>query len=336
MLLLPHACSTTRPGEVFRLLNLMRISETKSDHITLGNVIGACANIASLEVGNQIRCLTVKSGIVLDVTVSNGLIDMYTKCGSIGSVQKLFGWMEDPDVVSWSSLTWFGYGEEALDIFKRMKELGIKPNEVTLVGVLTACSHIELVEEAWKVYKTMESEHGIVPTIEHCSCMVDLRARSGCLHEAEAFIKQMAFEPDVVVCMTLLAACRTRGNVEIGKRAAENILKLDPTHSAALVLLCNIHASSGSWDDVARLRNLMRERDVRKVPGQSWIEVKNRTHIACILRKPPFRSEGREAQSPPKGVVVSSVSSEPEEILRPLTMIGAAGEQGNSQTCSTR
>ncbi|CAN6581078.1 unnamed protein product [Malus baccata var. baccata] len=316
-----HAAQPGR-GRFFRSLNLMRISETKSDHITLGNVIGACANIASLEVGNQIRCLTVKSGIVLDVTVSNGLIDMYTKCGSIGSVQKLFGWMEDPDV--------FGYGGEALDIFKRKKELGIKPNEVTLVGVLTACSHIELVEEAWKVYKTMESEHGILPTIEHCSCMVDLLARSGCLHEAEAFIKQMAFEPDVVVCMTLLAACRTGGNVEIGKQAAENILKLDPTHSAALVLLCNIHASSGSWDDVARLRNLMRERDVRKVPGQSWIE------IACILRKPPFRSEGREAQSPPKGVVVSSVSSEPEEILRPLTMIGAAGEQGSSQTCSTR
>ncbi|KAM1159278.1 hypothetical protein ACFX19_033038 [Malus domestica] len=117
----------------------------------------------------------------------------------------------------------------------------------------------------------MESEHGIVPTIQHCSCMIDLLARSGCLHEAEAFIKQMAFEPDVVVCMTLLAACRTRGNVEIGKRAAENILKLDPTHSAALVLLCNIHASSGSWDDVARLRNLMRERDVRKVPGQNCL-----------------------------------------------------------------
>ncbi|KAM1271474.1 hypothetical protein ACFX2J_032283 [Malus domestica] len=97
---------TTRSGKVFHLRNLMRISETKPDHITLGNVIGACANIASLEVGNQIRCLTVKSGIVLDVTVSNGLIDMYTKCGSIGSVQKLFGWMEDPDVVSWSSLAW--------------------------------------------------------------------------------------------------------------------------------------------------------------------------------------------------------------------------------------
>ncbi|KAM1409046.1 hypothetical protein ACFX2I_009487 [Malus domestica] len=273
-------------GEVFRLLNLMRISETTPDHITLGNLIGACANISSLEVGNQIHCFTVKSGIVLDVTVSNGLIDMYTKCGSIGSAQKLFGWMEDPDVVSWSSLivgyAQFGYGEEALDLFKRMTELGIKPNEVTLVGVLTACSHIGLVEEGWKIYKTMESEHGIVPTIEHCSCMVDLLARSGCLHEAEAFITQMAFEPDVLVWMTLLAACRTRGNVEIGKRAAENILKLDPSHSAALVLLCNIHASSGNWDDVARLRNLMRERDVRKVPGQSWIEVKDRTHVFFV------------------------------------------------------
>ncbi|XP_021806780.1 pentatricopeptide repeat-containing protein At3g53360, mitochondrial [Prunus avium] len=273
-------------GEVFRLLKLMRSSEIKPDYITLKNVIGACANIASLEVGNQIHCFTVKSGLVLDVTITNGLIDMYTKCGSLGSAQNLFGLMENPDVVSWSSLivgyAQFGYGEEALELFKIMKGLGIKPNEVTLVGVLTACSHIGLVEEGWQLYKTMESEHGIVLTREHCSCMVDLLARAGCLHEAEAFIKQMEFEPDILVWKTLLAACKTRGNVEIGKRAAENILKVDPSNSAALVLLCNIHASSGSWVEVARLRNLMRERDVRKVPGQSWIEVKDRTHVFLV------------------------------------------------------
>ncbi|KAL6145858.1 hypothetical protein ACLB2K_056542 [Fragaria x ananassa] len=273
-------------GEVFRLLKLMLISEIRPDYITVSNVIGACADIASLEVGNQIHCFTVKSGLVFGVTVSNGLIDMYTKCGSLESAQKLFSLMDNPDVVSWSSLI-MGYaqsgcGEEALELFKTMEALGVKPNEVTLVGVLTACSHIGLVEKGRQVYKTMESEHGIAPTREHCSCMVDLLARAGCLHEAEEFIKQVTFEPDIVVWKTLLAACKTRGNTDIGKQAAEKVLELDPSNSAALVLLCNISASSGRWDEVARLRNLMRESGVKKVPGQSWIEIKDRIHVFLV------------------------------------------------------
>ncbi|KAL6133361.1 hypothetical protein ACLB2K_065598 [Fragaria x ananassa] len=254
--------------------------------LTITTRLEKFSDIASLEVGNQIHCFTVKSGLVFGVTVSNGLIDMYTKCGSLESAQKLFSLMDNPDVVSWSSLI-MGYaqsgcGEEALELFKTMKALGVKPNEVTLVGVLTACSHIGLVEEGRQLYKTIESEHGIAPTREHCSCMVDLLARAGCLHEAEEFIKQMTCEPDIVVWKTLLAACKTHGNTDIGKQAAEKVLKLDPSNSAALVLLCNISASSGRWDEVTRLRNLMRESGVKKVPGQSWIEIKDRIHVFWV------------------------------------------------------
>ncbi|XP_050382453.1 pentatricopeptide repeat-containing protein At3g53360, mitochondrial [Argentina anserina] len=281
------ACTQhNQAGEVFRLLKLMLVSEIRPDFITLSNVIGVCADVESLEVGNQIHCFIVKSGLVLGVTVSNGLIDMYTKCGSLESAQKLFSLIEIPDVVSWSTLI-LGYaqsgcGEEALELFKAMNAVGVKPNEVTMVGVLTACSHIGLVEEGRKLYKIMESEHGIVPTREHCSCMVDLLARAGCLHEAVDFIKQMTVEPDIVVWKTLLASCRTRGNTEIGKQAAEKVLELDPSNPAALVLLCNINASSGRWDEVARLRNLMRESGVKKVPGQSWIEIKDRIHVFLV------------------------------------------------------
>ncbi|XP_030492774.2 pentatricopeptide repeat-containing protein At3g53360, mitochondrial [Cannabis sativa] len=270
-------------GEVFRLFRLMLCSQIRPDHITLSNVITGCAVIISLEVGNQVHCFSIKSGLVLNASVINGLIDMYTKCGTLGTATKLFNSMESPDVVSWSSLivgyAQFGYGKEALELFRKMKSSGVKPNEVTFVGVLTACSHVGLVEEGQNIYRTIEIEHGILPTREHCSCMVDLLARAGRLHEAEEFIKQMAFEPDIVVWKTLLAACKTHGNSDIGKRAAENIIKIDPSNSAAHVLLCNIHASSGHWAEVARLRSLMKERGVRKIPGQSWIEVKGRTHV---------------------------------------------------------
>ncbi|XP_057983780.1 pentatricopeptide repeat-containing protein At3g53360, mitochondrial isoform X1 [Malania oleifera] len=269
--------------EVFRLFKLMHITQNKPDNITLSNLLGACAEISSLEMGNQVHCHAIQNGLEFDISVTNGLIDMYTKCGSLVSARKLFDSMENSNVVSWSSLivgyAQFGYGEEALNLFGTMISLGIKPNEVTLIGVLTACSHVGRVEEGWQLYKMMEIEHGIVPTREHCSCMVDLLARAGRLNEAEAFISQMTFDPDIVVWKTLLAACKTHGNAQIGKQAAENILKIDPSNSAAHILLCNIYASSGRWEDVARLRSLMKQRGVRKVPGWSWIEVKDRIHI---------------------------------------------------------
>ena len=141
------------------------------------------------------------------------------------------------------------------------------------------CSHVGLVEEMLQLYRNMETEYGIIPTREHCSCVVDLLARAGHIHEAEAFINQMALDPGVVVWKTLLAACKTHGNVDVGERAAENILKVDPTNSAAHVLLCNIYASSKRWEDVARLRSSMKEMGLTKIPCQSWIKVKNMINV---------------------------------------------------------
>ncbi|KAF8378963.1 hypothetical protein HHK36_028389 [Tetracentron sinense] len=283
-------------NKVFQLLKLMHSSQNKPDQITLINVLGACADIASLEMGNQVHGYALKTGLNVDISVTNGLIDMYMKCGALGSSRKLFGSMDNPDVVSWSSLivgyAQYGYGEEALKLFRTMRSLGVKPNQVTFVGVLSACSHVGLVEEGCQFYRTMETDYGVVPSREHCSCVVDLLARSGHLREAESFINQMPFDPDIVVWKTLLAACKTRGNVEIGKRAAESILKLDPSSSAAHVLLCNIYASIGKWDDFARVRKLMKSRGVRKVPGQSWIEVKDKIHVFLVEdRSHPERDE---------------------------------------------
>ncbi|KAL5719149.1 hypothetical protein ACHQM5_011970 [Ranunculus cassubicifolius] len=273
-------------NEVCRLLKLMHTSQYKLDQTTLLNVIGASALLASLEMGNQVHDYVIKSGYEAEMSVSNGLIDMYTKCGALSDARKLLESMTTPDVVSWSSLivgyAQVGYGKEALDLFATMKNLGIQPNHVTFIGVLSACSHVGLVEEGCHYYRTMETEHGVVPTREHENCVVDMLARAGHLREAEKFISQMSFNPDIVVWKTLLAACRTHRDVEIGKRTAESVLKLDPSDSGAHVLLCNIYASSGCWDDVARVRKSMRSRGVRKAPGQSWIEFRDGIHVFSV------------------------------------------------------
>ncbi|OIV92151.1 hypothetical protein TanjilG_18723 [Lupinus angustifolius] len=213
--------------EAFRLFKLMLRSDYKPDSITITNLLGTGAELACLEVGNQVHCYCVKSGLVFDVSVRNGLIDMYAKCGSLKHAQDVFNSTQNPDIVSWSSLivgyAQFGLGHEALNLFRMMRKLGVQPNE--------------------------------------------------------AFIKKTRFDPDITTWKTLLASCKIHGNVDIAKRAAENILKLDPSNSSVLVLLCNIHASAGNWEEVAKFRSLMKQMGLQKVPGQSWIEVKDKIHI---------------------------------------------------------
>ncbi|KAL1195815.1 Pentatricopeptide repeat-containing protein [Cardamine amara subsp. amara] len=272
-----------QPAEMLRLLKLMLVTECEPDHITMGNLLRACVEISSLKLGSQVHCYSLKTGLVLEQFITNGLIDMYAKCGSLGEARRIFDSMDNQDVVSWSTLivgyAQSGFGEEALILFKEMNSSGIEPNQVTFVGVLTACSHVGLVEEGLKLYAIMQTEHGISPTKEHCSCIVDLLARAGHLNEAEEFIDGMKLEPDIVVWKTLLSACKTQGNVDLAQKAAENILKIDPFNSTAHVLLCSIHASSGNWEDAALLRSSMKKHDVKKIPGQSMIEVKDKIHI---------------------------------------------------------
>lgn len=272
-----------QPVEMLRLFKLMLVSEREPDHITMGNLLRACVEISSLKLGSQVHCYSLKTGLVLEQFITNGLIDMYAKCGSLWQARRIFDSMHNRDVVSWSTLlggyAQSGFGEETLILFREMKTAGIEPNHVTFVGVLTACSHVGLVEEGLKLYASMQTEHGISPTKEHCSCVVDLLARAGHLDVAEKFIDEMKLEPDVVIWKTLLSACKTQGNIDLAQKAAENILKIDPFNSTAHVLLCSIHASSGHWKDAALLRSSMKKQDVKKIPGQSWIEVKEQIHI---------------------------------------------------------
>ncbi|CAA7046275.1 unnamed protein product [Microthlaspi erraticum] len=273
-----------QPAEMLRLFKMMLLSECEPDHITMGNLLRGCVEISSLKLGSQVHCYNLKTGLVHEKFITNGLIDMYAKCGSLGQARRVFDAMDNNrDVVSWSSLivgyAQSGFGEEALVLFKEMKSSGIEPNHVTFVGVLTACSHVGLVEEGLKMYAIMQTEYGITPTKEHCSCMVDLLARAGHLAEAEKFIDEMKLEPDVVVWKTLLSACRTQGNVDLAQKAAENILRIDPCNSTAHVLLSGMYASAGNWEDAALLRSSMKKHDVKKVPGQSWIEVEDKVHV---------------------------------------------------------
>ncbi|KAG9448595.1 hypothetical protein H6P81_008560 [Aristolochia fimbriata] len=269
--------------EAVRIFGDMQRNGVSPDDCTLGSVISSCANLASVEEGAQFHCQAIATGLISFITVSNAIVTLYGKCGSMEDSLKLFNEMDVKDEVSWTALVsgyaQFGKAIETIELFERMLREGLRPDGVTFIGVISACSRAGLVEKGCQYYQSMVEEHGITPVDDHYTCMIDLFSRAGKLREAEDFIKQMPHQPDVIGWATLLSSCRVHGNMEIGKWAAESLLELDPQHPASYVLLCSIYASKKKWEDVADLRRRMRGLRVRKDPGCSWIKYKNKVHI---------------------------------------------------------
>eukprot|EP01018_Ginkgo_biloba_P028984 Gb_03512 [translate_table: standard] len=272
--------------DALNFFHQMQRAGEKPNQFTFTSVFRACASLAALEQGKQIHTHTIKTGIESDVFVGSALLDMYAKCGTIEDSHLVFNTLPDRNVVSWTAMiagyAQHGCGKEALQLFGQMQREDMKPNHITFVGVLCACNHVGLVEEARHYFNSMSGIHNITPRLEHYACMVDLLGRAGHLDEAEDFIHQMSLKPGALVWQTLLGACRIYGNIEVGKRVGECLLELEPQDPATYVLLSNMYASARRWDEVAKVRKLMKERGVKKEPGCSWIEIKNSFHAFVV------------------------------------------------------
>eukprot|EP01018_Ginkgo_biloba_P025327 Gb_09957 [translate_table: standard] len=272
--------------EALKVFSQMQQEGIKPDCFTFSSVLSACASLAAMEKGKQIHSHIIRMGFESAVFVGSALVDMYAKCGSIVDADHFFGKMPELNVVSWNAMilgfAQHGQGLEALRLFQLMQQAGMKPNHITFVGVLAACSHAGLVDEGRLYFDSMSREHYIAPAVDHYACMVDLLGRAGYLDEAEDFIKRMPFEPDVVVWGALLAACRIHSNLELSKRVAEHLLELEPQNAATYVMLANNYAAAGEWDNVGKVRVIMKDRGINKTPGCSWVEVQNRVHTFLV------------------------------------------------------
>ncbi|KAK9270297.1 hypothetical protein L1049_025875 [Liquidambar formosana] len=254
------------------------------DQATFASVLRACSLSASLRDGREIHSLIFHTGFDSDEVTSSALIDMYAKCGDVKSSVQVFEEMVSKnDVISWNNMivgfAKNGYAENALKIFNEMMQTHVKPDDVTFLGVLSACSHAGKVFEGRRIFNIMVNYFGIQPRVDHCACMVDLLGRFGFLKEAEDFIDELNFEPDAMIWATLLGACSIHGDDARGRRAAEKLIELEPQNSSPYVLLSNIYAASGNWVEVNSVRREMREKGVRKFPGCSWIVVGEKTNL---------------------------------------------------------
>ncbi|KAG9451979.1 hypothetical protein H6P81_004883 [Aristolochia fimbriata] len=271
-----------RPQEALRLFNEMQASGIKPDQVTMLSVISACANLGALDQAKWVHIFVDRNGFSDVLSVNNALIGMYAKCGSLTGARNVFDAMPRRNVISWTSmitgLAMHGDGLSALSLLEQMKAGRIEPNGVTFVGLLYACSHAGLVDEGRQIFASMINEYQITPRLEHYGCMVDLLGRANLLDEAVELIKTMPFEPNVVIWGSLLGACRVHNNVELGEFAAKKLLRVDPHHDGAHVLLSNIYAKAGRWGDVKEVRRSMKNRGIAKEKGSSWIELKDGIH----------------------------------------------------------
>ncbi|KAL5553247.1 hypothetical protein UlMin_040648 [Ulmus minor] len=264
----------------------MQMEGIVPNELTMASVLKACSSLAALEQGKQVHACTVKYGMGLEISIGSALSTMYAKCGSFEDGNLVFRRMPTRDAISWnamiSGLSHNGRGNEALELFEEMLLEGTEPDSVTFVNVLSACSHMGLVDRGWVYYNMMFEEFGIEPKVEHYACMVDILSRAGKLKEAKEFIESATIDHGMCLWRILLGACRNYRNYELGAYAGEKLMELGSQESSAYVLLSSIYTALGMKEDVERVMRLMKLRGVSKEPGCSWIELKSGVHVFVV------------------------------------------------------
>ncbi|KAK8947982.1 Pentatricopeptide repeat-containing protein [Platanthera guangdongensis] len=265
-----------------RLFSEMLSAGERFDRHTMSSLLSACAGLASLRQGAQIHQLIMKT-IVPDAPISNSLITMYSRCGSITEAENVFDSMEaQRNVISWNSMIAgyanHGFVVEALGLFKKMKNAKIQPTQVTFIAVLHACGHAGMLDEGKREFDSMIEEFKLFPNVEHYTALVDLLGRHGKLDEAMEVINGMVIPPDRSVWGALLGACRVHNEPGLADIAAEGLAAVEPSSCAPYVLRYNIHADEGRWEEALQLRELINKKGLFKQPGYSWIELQNKVH----------------------------------------------------------
>ncbi|KAF7817986.1 putative pentatricopeptide repeat-containing protein [Senna tora] len=253
---------------------------------TFTSVVAACANLAVLYCGQQLHGGIFRRGLNNNLELSNALIDMYAKCGSITDSHKIFSEMSCTNLVSWTSMMIgygaHGHGKKAVELFNEMVRSGIKPDKVVFMAVLSACSHAGLVDEGLRYFRLMKSYYNVTPDQEIYVCVVDLLGRAGRINEAYQLMETMPFKPNEAAWVALLGACEAHRLPSTVKLSALKVLDLKPNRVGTYVMLSNLYAAVGKWGSFANLRKLMRGTGDKKEAARSWIELKNQVYSFVV------------------------------------------------------
>lgn len=267
--------------EAVELFNEMKAGNLEPDYLTVTGVLSACAHLGSLETGREVHLYAQNHGLISSTHVTTSLIDMYAKCGSLQCALKVYYKSLWKDIFCWNAmicgLALHGFGYAALELFDKMKDTSIKPDDITFIGLLSACSHSGLVQEGCLLFDHMEKEFGISPKLEHYGCIIDLLGRARFLDSAIQVMESMPFKPGESIFGALLNACVVHRDLENGKKVAKLMSARDCCMSdGEFMMLANLYASCSQWEEANKWRDLMNNAGIVKTAGCSVIEVNGR------------------------------------------------------------
>lgn len=252
------------------------------DEMTFASILPAYAEKALLKEGMQIHSYICKLGFASSTFISNAIMYMYAKCGDLQTAKEIFDSMLFKDLISWNTIILayaiHGFGASSIRLFSKMREEGIEPNGSTFVSLLSSCSISGMEEEGWEYFNSMKRDYGIDPGIEHYGCMLDLLGRAGNLDLAKRFIDEMPITPTARIWGSLLVASRHHRNIELAELARNHVLSLNHDNTGCHVLLSNMYAEVGRWEDVERVRCWMKNQRLEKTVGCSIVEYNSKTY----------------------------------------------------------
>ncbi|XP_043715559.1 pentatricopeptide repeat-containing protein At1g08070, chloroplastic-like [Telopea speciosissima] len=271
-----------RSNDALYLFDEMQVQGIKPTEATMVSLLSACAHLGALDLGVRLHKYIDDNKIAINTILGTALVDMYSKCGSISKAAHIFCSINYKDVLAWNTIiagmAMHGHAKKAFHLFTQMQVEDVVPDDITFVAMLSACSHAGMINEGQRLLATMSTTYGIEPKVEHYGCVIDLLARAGLLKEAVKVIATMPMEANASAWGALLGGCRIHGNIEVGEVVGKCLINQQPHHSGRYVILSNLYAAAKRWDDVRKVRNLMRSKGVAKLPGVSMIELKGIVH----------------------------------------------------------
>nr|KYP37015.1 Pentatricopeptide repeat-containing protein At5g48910 family [Cajanus cajan] len=258
---------------------MMEGREVMPNKATLVSVLTACANLGMLGMGMWVHSFIRSNDIKPDVLLSTCLLTMYAKCGAMDLARGVFDEMPVRSVVSWNSMIMgyglHGNGDKALELFLDMEKTGVQPNDATFISVLSACTHAGMVMEGLWYFDLMRRVYKIEPKVEHYGCMVDLLARAGLVEISEELIRKVPVKAGSAIWGALLSGCSTHLNSELGEIVAKRLIELDPQDIGPYILLSNMYAAQGRWDDVERVRLMIEEKGLQREAASSLVQLED-------------------------------------------------------------
>ncbi|GKV35170.1 hypothetical protein SLEP1_g43474 [Rubroshorea leprosula] len=292
----------TEAIELFRRMIMLtkqgKFPRYRPNQVTVVCVLSACGHTGMLQLGKSIHGYVYRNDIGSGCFISNALVDMYGKCGNLETARRAFEMTSMKSMTSWNSMincfAFHGQSEKAMNVFEEMMQFendDVRPDAVTFIGLLNACTHGGLVEKGRSYFDLMTKKYNIEPRIEHYGCLIDLLGRAGQFEEAFEVVRGMKMEPDEVVWGSLLNGCKIHGHSELAEFAVKKLIEIDPNNGGYGIMLANLYGELGKWDEVRNVRKVLKERNAYKTPGCSWIEVEKKVHQFYSVDKTHPRTE---------------------------------------------